>query len=247
MPASRLPISAVSPPNSPMLELAGVNSSYGDSQILFDVGLHVGRGEILALLGRNGAGKTTTLRTIMGVLAPHAGTITLDGKPIAGLPPHRIAALGLQLVPEERAIFGTLTVEENLRLAALTAPKPWPLARIYDVFPRLRERRRSGGKSLSGGEQQMLAIARALIRDAQVILLDEPFEGLAPLIVRDLVDTTRRLAEEGRTIVVVEQNVAAALSLAHRATILNNGHIAWHGTPADLAGDPEIMHAYLGV
>jgi branched-chain amino acid transport system ATP-binding protein len=230
-----------------MLELEGVNSSYGDSHVLFDVGLYVGRGEILALLGRNGAGKTTTLRTIMGVVPPHAGTITLDGKAIAGQPPYKIAALGLQLVPEERAIFGTLTVEENLKLAALTAPKAWSLAKIYDVFPRLQERRKSGGKSLSGGEQQMLAIARALIRDAQVILLDEPFEGLAPLIVRDLVETTRRLAEEGRTIVVVEQNVAAALSVAHRATILNNGHVAWHGSPAELAATPEIMHTYLGV
>jgi branched-chain amino acid transport system ATP-binding protein len=230
-----------------MLELQGVNSSYGDSHVLFDIALEVGRGEILALLGRNGAGKTTTLRTIMGVVPPHAGTITLAGQPIAGLPPHKIAALGLQLVPEERAIFGTLTVEENLKLAALTAPKAWSLAKIYDVFPRLQERRKSGGKSLSGGEQQMLAIARALIRDAQVILLDEPFEGLAPLIVRDLVDTTARLAAEGRTIIVVEQNVAAALSVAHRATILNNGHVAWHGTPAELAATPEIMHTYLGV
>jgi branched-chain amino acid transport system ATP-binding protein len=230
-----------------MLELQGVNSSYGDSHVLFDVGLYVGRGEILALLGRNGAGKTTTLRTIMGVVPPHAGTITLDGKAIAGQPPYKIAALGLQLVPEERAIFGTLTVEENLKLAALTAPKAWSLSKIYDVFPRLQERRKSGGKSLSGGEQQMLAIARALIRDAQVILLDEPFEGLAPLIVRDLVETTRRLAKEGRTIVVVEQNVAAALSVAHRATILNNGHVAWHGSPAELAAKPEIMNTYLGV
>jgi branched-chain amino acid transport system ATP-binding protein len=230
-----------------MLELQGVNSSYGDSHVLFDVGLAVGKGEILALLGRNGAGKTTTLRTIMGVVPPHAGTITLAGTPIAGMAPYRIAALGLQLVPEERAIFGTLTVEENLKLAALTAPKAWSLARIYDVFPRLQERRKSGGKSLSGGEQQMLAIARALIRDAQVILLDEPFEGLAPLIVRDLVDVTRRLAEEGRTIIVVEQNVAAALSVVHQAVILNNGHVAWTGTPAELAATPEIMHTYLGV
>jgi len=230
-----------------MLELEGVNSSYGDSHVLFDVGLSVGKGAILALLGRNGAGKTTTLRTIMGVVPPQAGTITLGGTAIAGMAPYKIAALGLQLVPEERAIFGTLTVEENLKLAALTAPKAWPLARIYEVFPRLQERRKSGGKSLSGGEQQMLAIARALIRDAQVILLDEPFEGLAPLIVRDLVDVTRRLAEEGRTIIVVEQNVAAALSVAHQAVILNNGHVAWTGTPAALAESPETMRTFLGV
>ncbi len=230
-----------------LLELEGVNTRYGDSHVLFDVSLHVERAEVVALLGRNGAGKTTTLRTIMGVAPPFAGRITLDCAGIAGQPPHRIAALGLQLVPEERAIFGTLTVEENLRLAALTAPNAWSLDRVYDVFPRLRERQRSGGKSLSGGEQQMLAIARALIRDAQVILLDEPFEGLAPLIVRDLVEVTRRLAAEGRTIVVVEQNVAAALSFADRVYVLNNGHVVWQGTPAELTGDPEVMHTYLGV
>ncbi len=230
-----------------LLELDRVNTRYGDSHVLFDVSLRVGRAEVVALLGRNGAGKTTTLRTIMGVAPPFSGGIMLDGVAVAGLPPYRLAAMGLQLVPEERAIFGTLTVEENLRLAALTAKGAWPLDRVYDVFPRLRERRRSGGKSLSGGEQQMLAIARALIRDAQVILLDEPFEGLAPLIVRDLVSVTRRLAAEGRTIVVVEQNVAAALSFADRAYVLDRGHVVWEGTPAGLAGDPAVMRTYLGV
>ena len=230
-----------------VLELEAVNTSYGDSHILFDISLRAEKSEVVALLGRNGAGKTTTLRTIMGVAPPSSGRITLDGHPIAGQPPHRIAALGLQLVPEERAIFGTLTVEENLRLAALTAKTAWPLDRIYTVFPRLKERRRSAGKTLSGGEQQMLAIARALIRDAQVILLDEPFEGLAPLIVRDLVEVTKTLAAEGRTIVVVEQNVAATLSFAHRAYILANGHLVWQGTPADLTNNPEILRTHLGV
>ena len=160
-----------------LLEVESINSFYGDSHILFDVSLHVEQNEVVALLGRNGAGKTTTLRTIMGVLAPGSGSIRLDGKPIHGLPPYEIARMGMQLVPEERAIFGALTVEENLRLAALTAPNAWGLERIYAAFPRLAERRRSGGRTLSGGEQQMLAIARALIRDARVILLDEPFEG----------------------------------------------------------------------
>ena len=230
-----------------LLELEGVNTRYGDSHVLFDVSLRVERAEVVALLGRNGAGKTTTLRTIMGVTPPMAGRITLDGVPINGMAPHRIAALGLQLVPEERAIFGSLTVEENLRLAALTAASAWSLDRVYAVFPRLKERRRSGGKSLSGGEQQMLAIARALIRDAQVILLDEPFEGLAPLIVRDLLEVTRGLAAEGRTVVVVEQNVAAALSVSDRVYILNNGHLVWDGTPADLTAAPEVMRTYLGV
>ncbi|MDQ2803658.1 MAG: ABC transporter ATP-binding protein [Pseudomonadota bacterium] len=230
-----------------LLEVERINTYYGDSHILFDVSIEVERNEVVALLGRNGAGKTTTLRTIMGVLAPRSGAIRLDGAPIGGLAPYVIARRGLQLVPEERAIFGQLTVEENLRLAALTAEKPWSLDRVYEFFPRLRERRRSGGRQLSGGEQQMLAIARALVRDARVILLDEPFEGLAPLIVRDLVRVSRELAEQGRTIVVVEQNVVAVLSFAHRVFILNNGHIVWQGTPAALQADPATMKAHLGV
>jgi branched-chain amino acid transport system ATP-binding protein len=183
----------------------------------------------------------------MGVIAPGSGTIRLDDKPIQGLPPYAIARMGMQLVPEERAIFGALTVEENLRLAALTAPSAWPIARIWEAFPRLAERRRSGGRSLSGGEQQMLAIARALIRDARIILLDEPFEGLAPLIVRDLVRVSRELAAQGRTIVVVEQNVVAALSFADRVYVLNNGHVVFEGTPDELHRDPALMKAHLGV
>jgi branched-chain amino acid transport system ATP-binding protein len=233
--------------NTSLLELDRVNTYYGDSHILFDVSLHVRQREVVALLGRNGAGKTTTLRTIMGVLAPRRGSIRLAGKPIENLPPYAIARMGLQLVPEERAIFGQLTVEENLKLAALTARNAWSLDRVYEFFPRLKERRRSGGKQLSGGEQQMLAIARALIRDAQVILLDEPFEGLAPLIVRDLVRVSRELAEQGRTILIVEQNVVAALSFSDRVYVLNNGHIVWDGTPQQLRSDPGLMKAHLGV
>ena len=230
-----------------LLEVERINAFYGDSHILFDVSLEVGENEVVALLGRNGAGKTTTLRTIMGVLAPKSGTIRLGGKEIGGRPPYEIARLGMQLVPEERAIFGPLTVEENLKLAALTAEKPWALERVYEFFPRLKERRRSGGRQLSGGEQQMLAIARALIRDARVILLDEPFEGLAPLIVRDLVRVSRELAAQGRTIVLVEQNVVAALSFADRVYVLNNGHVVWQGTPAGLEADPAMMKTHLGV
>jgi branched-chain amino acid transport system ATP-binding protein len=230
-----------------LLELDRVNTYYGDSHVLFDVSLTVGRNEVVALLGRNGAGKTTTLRTIMGVLAPRRGRIRLEGREIQGLPPYAIARMGVQLVPEERAIFGQLTVEENLRLAALTAEKPWSLDRVYEFFPRLKERRRSGGRQLSGGEQQMLAIARALIRDARVILLDEPFEGLAPLIVRDLVRVARELAAQGRTILVVEQNVVAALSFSDRVYVLNNGHVAWEGTPPALEADGGVMKTHLGV
>ncbi len=230
-----------------LLEIERINTYYGDSHILFDVSMEVGRHEVVALLGRNGAGKTTTLRSIMGVLAPRSGRVRLDGKEIQGRPPYEIARMGMQLVVEDRGIFGQLTVEENLRLAALSATKPWTLDRVYEFFPRLKERRRSGGRQLSGGEQQMLAIARALIRDAQIILLDEPFEGLAPLIVRDLVRVARELAEQGRTILVVEQNVVAALSFSHRVYVVNNGHVVWQGTPAELQADPALMKTHLGV
>jgi len=230
-----------------LLEVDRINTLYGDSHVLFDLSIRVEQGEVVALLGRNGAGKTTTLRSIMGVLAPNSGQIRLDGKPIGGLPPSAIANMGVQLVPEERAIFGSLTVEENLRIAALTAPHAWPFERIYEVFPRLKERRKSAGRTLSGGEQQMLAIARALIRDARIILLDEPFEGLAPLIVRDLIAVARNLAADGRTMIVVEQNIAAALSFANRVYGLNNGHVVFEGTAADLAASPELAHDFLGV
>src|SRR5690349_2628277 len=178
-----------------LLQVEGINSYYGDSHILFDVSLHVEKHEVVALLGRNGAGKSTTLKSLIGLVQPRSGRIALDGTPTQGLAPHAVAALGLQLVPEERRIFGSLNVEENLILAGLTAKSRWPLERIWETFPRLKERRRSRGTDLSGGEQQMLAIARALIREPKIILLDEPFEGLAPIIVRDLVATCRRLAE----------------------------------------------------
>ena len=230
-----------------LLEVEGLNTYYGDSHILFDVAMRVEAREVVALLGRNGAGKTTTLRSLMGVVTPRSGSIRLDGEAVAGQPAFAIARRGMQLVPEERRIFGSLNVEENLQLAMLTAPKSWPLARIYESFPRLAERRRSRGTDLSGGEQQMLAIARALIRDPKIILLDEPFEGLAPIIVRDLIRVCRELAEQGQTIVVVEQNFAAATALAHRAYIINNGHIVYDGSVADLRAAPDVMTRYLGI
>jgi branched-chain amino acid transport system ATP-binding protein len=230
-----------------LLEVERLNSYYGDSHILFDVSLRVERNEVVALLGRNGAGKSTTLKSLMGVVKPRSGAIRLDGVPTQDLPPHAIAARGVQLVPEDRRVFGSLNVEENLILAGLTATGRWPLERIYGMFPRLQERRRSRGTDLSGGEQQMLAIARALIRDPKIILLDEPFEGLAPVIVRDLLTICRKLAEAGQTIIVVEQNITAAMSLAHRVYIINNGHIVEERTPEALKGQPEILHRYLGV
>ena len=230
-----------------LLEVKGLNAYYGDSHILFDVALRVERNEVVALLGRNGAGKSTTLKSLMGVVAPREGSIVFDGAEIAGKKSHAIARAGMQLVHEDRRIFGSLNVEENLGLAGLTAEGRWPLDRIYEMFPRLKERRASRGTDLSGGEQQMLAIARALIRDPKIILLDEPFEGLAPVIVRDLVKACRDLADAGQTIVLVEQNIAAALTLAQRAYFINNGHIAHEGPTSEIRARPHVLQRYLGV
>jgi branched-chain amino acid transport system ATP-binding protein len=230
-----------------LLEVNGLNSYYGDSHILFDVALRVERNEVVALMGRNGAGKSTTLKSLMGVVTPRAGSILFDGVDIATRASHKIAQAGMQLVHEERRIFGSLSVEENIVIAGLTAPKRWPLDRIYEMFPRLRERRGNRGNELSGGEQQMLAIARALVRDPKIILLDEPFEGLAPVIVRDLMKACRDLADAGQTIVLVEQNLAATLSLAQRIYIINNGHIVHEGPSGELKAQPELLQRYLGV
>ena len=230
-----------------LLTVEGLNTYYGDSHILFDLSMRVEAHEVVALLGRNGAGKTTTLRSLMGVITPKSGSIRLEGKAIEGLPPFVIARRGVQLVPEDRRIFGSLNVEENLELAMITAPGHWPLARIYETFPALAERRRSRGTDLSGGEQQMLAIARALVRAPKIILLDEPFEGLAPIIVRNLMEVCRSLAAQGQTIVIVEQNVVAAMAIAQRAYIINNGHIVYDGTVADLKSAHDVMTRYLGV
>jgi branched-chain amino acid transport system ATP-binding protein len=230
-----------------LLEVDKINSYYGDSHILFDVSLHVDKNEVVALLGRNGAGKSTTLKSLIGVVRPRSGRVTLDGVATQEMHPHAIAALGLQLVPEERRIFGSLNVEENLLLAGLTAKTRWPLDRVWSIFPRLKERRRSRGTDLSGGEQQMLAIARALVRDPKIILLDEPFEGLAPIIVRDLLTTCRALAEAGQTILLVEQNMAAAMTLADRLYILNNGHMVEELSAQAIRDQPEALHRHLGV
>jgi branched-chain amino acid transport system ATP-binding protein len=230
-----------------LLEVDKINTYYGEAHALFDVSLHVEQHEVVALLGRNGAGKSTTLNTVMGVLAPKSGTIRFAGAAVQSLPPYEIAQRGVQLVPEERRIFGGLTVEENIVLAKLTAEKPWPLERAYEMFPRLAERKHNRGRELSGGEQQMLAIARALVREPKMILLDEPFEGLAPIIVQDLIGVCRRIAKAGQTIVIVEQNVEAALGLAHRCYVLNNGHVVFDGTPDELRQDPDLMHRHLGV
>jgi branched-chain amino acid transport system ATP-binding protein len=230
-----------------LLEVSGLNSYYGDSHILFDLALRVEANEVVALLGRNGAGKTTTLKSLMGVVEPRSGSVRLEGIELAGRKSHSIAQAGMQLVHEERRIFGSLDVEENLVLAGLTAKDRWPIERVYEMFPRLRERRRSRGTDLSGGEQQMLAIARALVRNPKILLLDEPFEGLAPVIVHDLVAACRALAAAGQTIVLVEQNLAATLALAHRVYVINNGHVVHEGAAAELKQNPEVLHRYLGV
>jgi branched-chain amino acid transport system ATP-binding protein len=230
-----------------LLEVSGLHSYYGDSHILFDVSLRVDKNEVVALLGRNGAGKSTTLKSLMGVVKPRAGSVKLDGVELAGRKAHDIARAGVQLVHEDRRIFGSLNVEENIVLAGLTAENRWPLERIYAMFPRLKRRRTSRGTDLSGGEQQMLAIARALVRDPKIVLLDEPFEGLAPVIVQDLVRACRDLAQSGQTIVLVEQNLAATLALASRVYIINNGHIVHEGPAAELKAQPDLLQRYLGV
>ncbi|HSR56947.1 MAG TPA: ABC transporter ATP-binding protein, partial [Candidatus Binataceae bacterium] len=223
-----------------LLEVKRLNSYYGDSHILFDVTLRVNAHEVVALLGRNGAGKSTTLKSLMGLVRPRSGSIVLNGMEVAGQAAHAIARCGMQLVPEDRRIFGSLTVEENLELASFSAPNAWPLDRIYEIFPRLRERRGSRGTDLSGGEQQMLSIARALVRDPKLILLDEPFEGLAPVIVRDLMSACRKLVDAGQTIVLVEQNLAATLALAQRAYIINNGHIVHESPASEIRANPDV-------
>jgi branched-chain amino acid transport system ATP-binding protein len=230
-----------------LLEVSGLNSYYGDSHILFDVSLRVEQHEVVALLGRNGAGKSTTLKSLMGVVTPASGSVKLDGAEVAGRKSHAIAKAGMQLVHEDRRIFGSLDVEENLVLAGLTADSRWPLDRIYGMFPRLKERRKSRGTDLSGGEQQMLAIARALVRNPRIVLLDEPFEGLAPVIVHDLVKACRELAAAGQTIVLVEQNLAATLALAERVYVINNGHVVHEGPALELKGRPELLQRWLGV
>jgi branched-chain amino acid transport system ATP-binding protein len=183
----------------------------------------------------------------MGIVARRSGSVKLEGSELVAQKAHSIARLGMQLVHEDRRIFGSLSVEENIILAGLTAENKWPLERIYWMFPRLKQRRDSRGTDLSGGEQQMLAIARALVRDPKIILLDEPFEGLAPIIVRDLVHTCRELARNGQTIVLVEQNLAATLALAQRVYILNNGHIVHEGPAAEIKAQPGLLQRYLGV
>jgi branched-chain amino acid transport system ATP-binding protein len=230
--------------------LTNVHSFYGDSHVLHGVGFSLRPGGVLALLGRNGAGKTTCISTIIGFLKPKEGEIRLFGEPIAGLGPERISQLGIGLVPQGRRIFPSLSVRENLVVARQrdgTTDRPWGLDRIYDMFPRLRERHAQFAGTLSGGEQQMLAIGRALMGNPRVLLLDEPSEGLAPLIVAEVGRAIGRLKEEGQSIVLVEQNRQLALDVADQAVILNTGRCVFAGSAADVAGNEELVAQHLGV
>lgn len=230
-----------------LLELDRINTYYGESHALHDVAVRVEEGEVVALLGRNGAGKSTTLKSIMGVLPPRSGVIRFDGHTITDPTPEDLARRGVQLVPEERRIFGGLTVDENLLIASLSCPKPLPTSEIYRLFPRLEERRRSLGRHLSGGEQQMLSIARAMLRAPRLLMLDEPFEGLAPIIVQALLGVVSDLAKAGQTIVIVEQNVEACLRLADRAYVLSNGQVVYEGGADALRADRDTQRRYLSV
>jgi branched-chain amino acid transport system ATP-binding protein len=234
-----------------MLDVVGIHTYYGESHVLHGVSLSVGPGEAVALLGRNGAGKTTLISSIMGFTPPRAGRILLEGEPIQRWPAHRIARRGLALVPQGRRIFAPLTVRENLLLGARSAPSAtadgWTLERIFDLFPRLRERANQAGGTLSGGEQQMLAVGRALLTNGRVLLLDEPSEGLAPLIVREIGRILVRLKGERLPILLVEQNYHLALGVADRVYVMSKGQIVYQGTPAELRANEEVKRQYLGV
>jgi branched-chain amino acid transport system ATP-binding protein len=235
---------------SEALSLTNVHTFYGESHILHGISFSLQAGGVLALLGRNGAGKTTCISTIIGFLKPRDGEIRLFGEPIGGLNPERISQLGIGLVPQGRRIFPSLTVRENLIVAQQrekTVGKPWNVQRIYDLFPRLRERHAQFAGTLSGGELQMLAIGRALMGNPRVLLLDEPSEGLAPLIVAEVGRTIKRLKEEGQSIVLVEQNLQLALDVADQAVILNTGRCVFAGTTGDILKNEELIAQNLGV
>ena len=226
-----------------------MQSYYGESYIVQNISFNVHEGEILALLGRNGAGKTTTLRSIARMNSPQVqkGEIWLDHQPLHTMTSYQASMAGLGLVPEDRCIIPGLTVEENLQLAQIAPPIGWSLERLYDLFPRLGERRKQEGVTLSGGEQQMLAIARALARDIKVLLLDEPYEGLAPVIVDEIEKTLRHIKEQGMTTILVEQNAVRALQLADRAIILDTGSIVFDGTAAEVLENESLRAEYLAI
>jgi branched-chain amino acid transport system ATP-binding protein len=232
-----------------MLSVERLAASYGPAQVLFDISFSVAEGEVVTLIGRNGMGKTTTIFALMGLLPPEDGKATFDGLSLIGLPPFRIAQAGLGLVPEGRQIFPTLTVEENLVATGATrlGAKQWTLDRVYGFFPALAERRNHMGNELSGGEQQMLAIGRALMTNPRLLILDEATEGLAPKIRTEIWQCLRRLKQEGQSILIVDKHLEALLRFADRHVVIEKGHVVWTGTSAALAADPSIRQRYLQV
>jgi branched-chain amino acid transport system ATP-binding protein len=232
-----------------MLTVEALQASYGDSQVLFGVDLAIAEGEVVTLLGRNGMGKTTTISAILGLLRPRGGQVRFAGVDVTGKPPYAIAQLGIGLVPEGRQVFPTLSVEENLIATAAArfgAPR-WTLPGIYTLFPRLKERRTNMGNQLSGGEQQMLAIGRALMTNPRLIILDEATEGLAPLIRQEIWACLAMLKAEGESILVIDKNVDALARLADRHAVIEKGRIVWTGTSAELMADPALKNRYLHV
>jgi branched-chain amino acid transport system ATP-binding protein len=229
-----------------MLELRDVETSYGRSQVLFGVSLDCGASQVVSLLGRNGMGKTTTVKSIMGLTAPKAGEIRFDGKPLRGLPSYRIAQAGIGLVPEGRQVFPNLTVRENL-VATAKRGGPWTLERVFALFPQLKERQSNYGNQLSGGEQQMLAIGRALMTNPRLLILDEATEGLAPLIRIEIYRSIAQLKAEGLSILVNDKDVKALTRVADRHYVLEKGRVVWSGSSVELAADRNVQHRYLGV
>ena len=228
-----------------MLEVRDLQTAYGRSQVLFGVSLDIGPGEVVTLLGRNGMGKTTTVKSIMGIVAPRSGEIRFEGKRLHGLPPYRVAQAGLGLVPEGRQVFPNLKVIENL--VATARPGGWTLERVFALFPNLRERRSQYGNELSGGEQQMLAIGRALLTNPRLLILDEATEGLAPIIRGQIYGSIEQLKQAGVSILVIDKDVRALTRVADRHYVLEKGRVVWSGTSRELAADAGLQHRYLGV
>jgi branched-chain amino acid transport system ATP-binding protein len=241
-------VSAVAAPAATLLHVDAIDTYYGDSHILKGLSLEIRKGETVALLGRNGVGKTTTLKSIVGWVPPRRGRIVFDGIDVTGESMMQAARRGISLVPEERRIFTNLSVYENIKLAQVTARKAgWTLEDVYAHFPRLKERAKNKGDEISGGEKQMLAIARALVQDTKLLLLDEPTEGLAPLIVREVESIVREIKSSGMTILLVEQNFYSALSLADRCYVIDQGTVAFSGTPDELKNDRKTLAKYVHV
>ncbi len=234
----------------PLLEVDGLETAYGQSQVLFGVSLRIARGQVATLLGRNGMGKTTTVRSIMGIIPSKAGRITFDGQPVVGLPSYKIAQAGIGLVPEGRQIFPNLTVRENLIATAANRrddPNPWTLEKVFDLFSNLKDRTGNYGNQLSGGEQQMLAIGRALMTNPRLLILDEATEGLAPLIRVEIYRSIERLKAAGLSILLIDKDVKALIRVADVHYMLEKGRVVWQGGSSELAANEDVQHRYLGV